>query len=275
MLEGVPIFTDEEREELIANYTPAFAPRIDGGHLAELWSFERDAHMYWPWYKRTRETRLSFDLSSQAVVESMHAGALDALRARPRYSLGYQAAFRYDALPALRAIQVPTTIISGPLDVLEEHLDRVPPDVSPKVRVERAPGAERVAELLGEHMTGEDAAPLRRRPSRRARVGFTKTYAQTSRGQLLVRRRSDASGRPLVMFHGSPGSAAAIEPLIEALAAFRPIVAFDTLGNGDSDKPDERFPRSPGSVTSPRSPRRRSKTSASTRSTSSARTPAR
>jgi pimeloyl-ACP methyl ester carboxylesterase len=44
-------------------------------------------------------------------------------------------------------------------------------------------------------------------------------------------------GRTLVMLHASPASAAMLEPLQRELAASRPTISFDTLGNGESDKP--------------------------------------
>ena len=42
---------------------------------------------------------------------------------------------------------------------------------------------------------------------------------------------------PLVMFHGSPGSAYSVAPLAAYLAQDREVFALDTLGNGDSSAP--------------------------------------
>ncbi|MGI9659811.1 MAG: alpha/beta fold hydrolase, partial [Gaiellaceae bacterium] len=39
------------------------------------------------------------------------------------------------------------------------------------------------------------------------------------------------------VFHSSPTSARVLVPLIEALMESRPVLGFDTLGNGESDKP--------------------------------------
>jgi len=46
-----------------------------------------------------------------------------------------------------------------------------------------------------------------------------------------------AKKRPLVMFHGSPGSSKQLERLILAMAGSRPVMALDTLGMGDSSPP--------------------------------------
>lgn len=245
VLEGLPMFTPDERADLIANYTPAHEPRSDGGHLAGYWSQRRDGLMYFPWYRRSLETRLDRDLSHPAILEgSLHEGLLDMLRATPHYSLGYQAGFRYEPEAALAAVRCPVTVVAGEGDVLASHLARLPEGTH---RVERVSGdqralLERIGDLLAEVAPAAPAglpAPARPEP-RPGRT--TKTYATTQYGQLLTRRRAaappGAAARPLVLLHGSPTSAQALEPLLDALAGQRPLIAFDTLGNGDSDKPD-------------------------------------
>ena len=240
VLEGLPLFAPEARADLLANYTPALTPRIDGGHLAQLWSMRRDGHMYFPWYRRSPETRLASDLSHPAILPALHDGALDVLRATPGYALSYQAALAYHADAALHAAQCPVIVAVGERDMLVAHLDRLPND-APNVRAVRLPGdpaevLEGIGDLLAEVAT-TTPAPATARPAPRPGL-ISKEYATTEFGQLLVRRRADAPGRPLVLLHGSPTSAQALEPLIGAMAAQRPLIAFDTLGNGDSDKPD-------------------------------------
>lgn len=258
VLEGLPLFTPEERADLLASYCPAHEPRIDAGHLAGLWSQRRDGHMYFPWYRRTLEARLDLDLSHPAILEgSMHEGVLDMLRATPHYSLGYLAGFRYEPAAALAAATCPVTVVAGEGDVLVGHLERLPAGL-PLLATERLRGdhlarLERIGDLLAAAGDGADAqvaapATVAPRPGR-----LTKTYAATQYGQLLVRLRDDAAAgpaggsgaaRPLVLLHGSPTSARDLEPLIEALAGQRPLIALDTLGNGDSDKPDrDRHPQ--------------------------------
>ena len=240
VLEGLPMFADEDRADLLANYTPALTPRIDGGHLAQLWSMRRDGHMYFPWYRRSPETRLDLDLSHPSVLPSLHDGALDMLRARPSYALSYQAALAYSADAALHAVQCPVVVAVGEHDMLVAHLDQLPADAA-NVRGVRLTGDSAavhrgIGDLLAEIVTTDPAPPAARPQPRPGRI--SKDYATTPFGQLLVRRRADAPARPLVMLHGSPTSAEALEPLIDAMAAQRPLIAFDTLGNGDSDKPD-------------------------------------
>lgn len=246
VLEGLPMFAAEDRADLLANYTPALTPRLDGGHLAQLWSIRRDGQMYFPWYRRSPETRLGSDLSHPSLLPGMHDGALDLLRATPSYALSYQAALAYSADAALHAVQCPVIVAVGERDMLVAHLDRLPADAA-NVRGVRLPGDsaavhQGIGDLLAEIVTSDPAPPVVRPEPRPGQI--TKDYASTPFGQLLVRRRNDAPGRPLVLLHGSPTSSLMLEPLLNALAAQRPLIAFDTLGNGDSDKPDrDRHPQ--------------------------------
>ncbi|MGI9658689.1 MAG: alpha/beta fold hydrolase, partial [Gaiellaceae bacterium] len=93
--------------------------------------------------------------------------------------------------------------------------------------------------------------------------GLSCTYVETAAGQLHVRGTTRGSGRPLVLFHASPTSARALQSLTKKLAASRPVIAFDTLGNGESDKPrgyarpiswDPRGPRPPHDAVPPEPP---------------------
>ena len=248
VLEGLPMFTPAERDELLADYTPAHTPRIDGGHLAGHWSQRRDGHLYFPWFRRDLAHRLDLDLSHPAIIEgSMHEGVLDQLRATPHYSLGHHAGFRYDAAPALQALLCPVTVVARDADILVSHLERLPTGVA-GLRSERLRGGvrevlKRITDLVAEVAPAAvTVAPPSRPTPRPGRI--TKDYATTDYGQLLVRSLADVAGRPLVLLHGSPTSAQALEPLLVELAAGRPLVALDTLGNGDSDKPDrDRHPQ--------------------------------
>jgi pimeloyl-ACP methyl ester carboxylesterase len=65
-------------------------------------------------------------------------------------------------------------------------------------------------------------------------------FVDIAEGQVHLRRAGAAAGLPLVMVHASPGSARMLEPLIGRFAEARPVIACDTLGNGDSAAPARR-----------------------------------
>jgi pimeloyl-ACP methyl ester carboxylesterase len=259
VLDGLPVFTSEERASLLASYLPRFEAREDGSHLLTLWWRYRDQYVFFPWFDMRLDARLDLPLPSARRLQD---GVLDLLRAGDGYRVAYAAAFRHDPAPALAAVSVPTAILAREGDLLATHLARVPglPPGVETVRLGRARqeavswiGAFAARHLgAGARPEGSELPPpvWRHVPGR-----ITRAYVDTSAGQLHVRGRPGADARPLVMLHASPGSARMLEPLVEELAPGRPVLAFDTLGNGESDKPpgwtrptswDPTGPREPG-----------------------------
>jgi pimeloyl-ACP methyl ester carboxylesterase len=238
VLDGLMLPSEQERRELLERYCPEFDPVIGGGHLIAAWTMRRDMHLFFPWYRRSADSSLRLALPD---ASSLHRGMMEYLRAGSGYHLGYEAAFRHDSLPSLRAVAVPTAVVASEADVLFEQLRRVPADLPEHVTVASRPAeAAAAASAIAGHLAAAGAElpapappPLSPSPDR-----LTRGYAATGWGQLHVRARSGGSCRPLVLVHGSPTSAAALEPLLRRLAQARPVFAFDTFGNGDSDKPD-------------------------------------
>ena len=65
-------------------------------------------------------------------------------------------------------------------------------------------------------------------------------FAEIDEGQVhyrMVPRRADATGKLLLMFPTSPLSSLSLVRLMERIGRTRPIIAFDTLGQGDSCTP--------------------------------------
>lgn len=62
-----------------------------------------------------------------------------------------------------------------------------------------------------------------------------RNFIRIAEGQAHFRSRGDwTSGRPLVLLHASPASSVSVLPIMNALNEAQPLVAPDTLGNGDS-----------------------------------------
>jgi pimeloyl-ACP methyl ester carboxylesterase len=236
MVDGLPLFDDDDERELLANYLPLFPPRSDGTHLLALWHRYRDQHIFWPWYGRSLETRMDADLPD---ADHLHEGVLDMLRAGDGYVVAYSAAFRYRAEPALERLTVPVAFVAREDDLLVDYLAKLPPtgegvvnEVTPRHRPDHA---VRLRELFEAFPQGTQAPPAPEPTPIEGRIW--RDYADTPQGQLHVRRTGERGGRPLLLVHMSPGSGAGVEGLMRALAGSRPTIAFDTLGNGDSDKP--------------------------------------
>ena len=230
LLDGPPTFDATLRADLLAHAMPAIEPAIDGTHLVAAWTRHRDQHLFFPWYRRERAARLDLEMPD---AQTLHEGLMDVLRAGPAYGAGLAAALRHDAGAALAATEAPVLILA-------REGDPFAPAESFDPRVEGVAGAaeaaDRIAAFFQAHAGELAAAPAPPRPAARADA-ITRDYAPTSSGQLLVRRLGDGAGVPLVLLHASPGSAAMLSGLMRELAGERTVIAFDTLGNGGSDKP--------------------------------------
>ena len=234
--EGPPLLTAAERDELLARYCPPLDPVWDGSHLLAAWAMRRDQAIFWPWFSHDRSHRRSADM---LPAEVLHDGLVDTLRAGAGYGLGYRAAYTYDCGPALAALAVPAHVVVTEGIFLADQLERLPA-LPATVQVEllpddRAVAVERLCAIAGEHRPAAAAPPPP--PSLHIAGRITRDYATTAFGQLLARRATETAGRPLVLLHASPGSAASLEPLLLLLAPYRPVVALDTLGHGESDAP--------------------------------------
>ena len=80
VLDCLPLYTPEEREDLLANFpVDDFTPRIDGAHVVAAWTYVRDATLWWPPHNRTREGIIWVNPPPPQVV---HDDVLDLFRAR-------------------------------------------------------------------------------------------------------------------------------------------------------------------------------------------------
>lgn len=240
VLDGLRVVEDPERQDLLANSLPPFAPSIDGAHLAALWTRYRDQYLFFPWFRREDAARLDIDMPD---AEHLHDDVMDLLRAGAGYGAVERAALRHLVEPAVADLRVPVSVVARDDDPVASHIDRLaalPPSVTTG-HLPRDPErrALRIGDLLAEHATGVDAHAIPpATPPADARTGrVTREYCDTSYGQLLVRRVGAGGERALLMLHASPGSAEMIVPLATLLGRRRQVVTIDTLGNGDSDKP--------------------------------------
>ena len=262
ILDGLPVFTAAERDALLEHYLPSFEPVEDGSHLIGLWSRYRDQHVFYPWYDRRIDVRMDIPMPS---ARHLHDGVMDLLRAGDGYRVAYSAAFRHVPAGALARAEVPIAMVAREDDLLSTHLERLP-ELKSEQETKLLPRdkdawAGWIGDFAARHARADHAhaapewAPIGR--------GLGSTYVETSAGQLHVGRAGGTEGRPLVLFHASPTSARALRSLAERLAATRPIIAFDTLGNGESDKPrgyarpiswDPKGPRPPHDAVAPEPP---------------------
>lgn len=95
ILHGLPVYTDAERVDRMANYAPPFPRRSDGSHLQGIWNRIKGEY---PWIEPELATRLASDF--------LVAGA--------DFAKSYRAIWRYDLPRRVRGrLGVPTLLIGG------------------------------------------------------------------------------------------------------------------------------------------------------------------
>ena len=234
LIDGYPVYSDDERARRVATYFPPFEVRWDGSHLLWLWYRYREQYLFWPWNIPGQITQARCDVPDP---EFLHEGVIDILRAGNAYRLPYAAAFRCRSIDLVPRLRVPTFFLAYPDDSLTANLallKDVPAccEIVPMPR-DRSAGLAKEIELLRAHPAASEGANLqtRARPQ-----GITKSYVDSGNIQLALRSAGqDKSARPLLVIPPAPGSASMLEGEIEQFAKTRPVLALDVPGCGDSD----------------------------------------
>ena len=106
ILHGMPVYTDAERVERLANFAPPFAPSADGQHLRWIWD---RIHGEYPW------------IGPELATQFMR----DYLATAGDFATAYRAIWRYDLRAALaRGLDTPTLLIGGTRDRIAFMLPR-------------------------------------------------------------------------------------------------------------------------------------------------------
>ena len=113
--DGVVVFSEAERQELIANYARPFKPDINGTHLTDAFMFCRDQYMFFPWYASDKEHRRDAGLPAP---EPLHTWVVEVLKAATTYHLAYRAAFAYPAEERLPRVRNPVLCVAASDDPL-------------------------------------------------------------------------------------------------------------------------------------------------------------
>ncbi|MCU0761105.1 MAG: alpha/beta fold hydrolase [Steroidobacteraceae bacterium] len=109
---GVMIFAPDEREALLAHYTPSIEPRWDGSHLVTAWAIVRDMSLFWPWYDRRATAVIRRDAAIDAA--SLDRRVQDLLKIGDAWQQAYAASFRYPMQERLGALPVPCLLADYP-----------------------------------------------------------------------------------------------------------------------------------------------------------------
>jgi pimeloyl-ACP methyl ester carboxylesterase len=225
--DGLLCLNDAERDDFLAHYLDPFVPSWDGAHLAWLWTRLKDQSLFFPWYQRRAEARLSMDGASPAVLA---ANALDIMRSGDCYRRGYRAAMAYDPLPDVAAITAPYYVICKQADPLRHHLSRLPASVQPQVQVDTAATQAAIAGILQPfyQRPAAPAAPTRLAPRPRH------DFITVEQHQLQIMRTGKAAAPPVLVLHAAQSSLRSCTEFATALAQHYAVIAIELPGHGET-----------------------------------------
>lgn len=122
ILDGVSLYSAEERADMLAHYAPDVKIEADGTQLLRIWTFVRDAYLYWPWYRRDAASRRDVSMPSP---DDLHDKVVEVIKAARTYPLSYRAAIGYDKATRLPLVAVPTLLACARTDMLMAYFDAV------------------------------------------------------------------------------------------------------------------------------------------------------
>ncbi len=217
---GYAAWTEAEKAEFAANYTPKFVPLPYGEHLAWLWGRILEQTWFFPWYRADHAARLPSATGDPAKIDPI---VMEVLAAGDTFRLGYAAVLRANRdLPAPGAPTPPVLLTAYDGDPLKAHLSRMgalPPNW--EMRPLTTPAQ---VEAACRDWLRQRPAPAAALPDDHPAAGFVHVAAAGFDGLIHWHGTRDASA---LVLH-APGSSATV-------AARDGILAFDLPGHGLSD----------------------------------------
>ena len=120
IFDGIGLFDDELKDELLANYAPVKQPDEYGSQFAWAWQFLRDQALFFPYFKKDAQHRLD---NPVLPPEQLHDFVLDVLKALTTYHKGYHAVFRHDTAQRLPMVNHPVLLMAMHWDPMKTYLE--------------------------------------------------------------------------------------------------------------------------------------------------------
>lgn len=122
ILDGMSLYSDEERADMLARYAPAVPLDQNGSQVNWFWHFVRDTYMFWPWYKRDPAHARTVGLPS---ADALHDKFVEVLKAARTYHLSYNAAIAWSKTERLPLVKTRTLLAYAEDDMLLKYMDGV------------------------------------------------------------------------------------------------------------------------------------------------------
>lgn len=235
ILDGVPIFTQAEMDEIFDGYFVPMVPSPLGGHLVDTWTRFRDQFTWFPWTSRRVER---VNLIDRPRPEDIHLWTMMFFRSCRTYGPAYRAACFYGQQGAVSAglLARPAVFMASEEDMLFPHLDRLPA-LRDDQRISRLPydPAAKVRAIVDHALSLPQAADAAAAaPDRPAGHDPALQFHGVGPSQIFVRHYGSDESPALLLLHDAPGSGLRLEPLARALAGRFHVVLPDLPGCGES-----------------------------------------
>jgi pimeloyl-ACP methyl ester carboxylesterase len=120
IIDGVGLYSEEEKADMLANYTPEIMPDHEGTQFNWAWHFVRDQNFFFPWYKRDAEHQRKGAIDNPNALNDV---VVEVLKSIITYHHAYRAAFRYPKKDRLALITQPVLMIYETSDPLYKYKD--------------------------------------------------------------------------------------------------------------------------------------------------------
>lgn len=121
IFDGIGIFPDDLKKEMLANYAPEIKPDEFGRQFTWAWHFVRDQSLHFPYFMRDPAHRLN---NPMPPAEALHRSVTEVLKAVTTYHNGYRAVFSHDTKGRLPLIKnTPLLFTASEPDPLNAYLD--------------------------------------------------------------------------------------------------------------------------------------------------------
>jgi pimeloyl-ACP methyl ester carboxylesterase len=157
VLDGIAMFTAEDKREFVERYAPGVQVDAFGSQLWWAWHFVRDQAWFFPYFRRDGAHNRG---AGQPSPEGLHATTVEVLKAVRTYHLAYRAAFRHPDRERLPLVEVPTLVMADEADPLHAGVHEAASLVRGARRVivpgEATPAGRRAkADLIRRFLDGE------------------------------------------------------------------------------------------------------------------------
>lgn len=237
VVNGLVVFEGYELEDFLANYNFMPPTGAVGEHLPWTWARLRDQRLFFPWYRKTPDARMSFDLPDAAFQQPY---VLDYFRSGDGGRAAYQAAFAYPTRARMPQIKRPVFLLNYEQDPLAPHPERLaewPDCVGREIFNNPNSLNERARQMLLQHAPSHHATVHRQSTGKFTGV-FQKDYIETDFGPVFVKFSAFGPGQPILLLHDAGASSQSLDLLAADLyrQTFdqRQIISLDMPGHGDT-----------------------------------------